>query len=139
MEIGGMDWNERVAMVEEVVEANCCNTYKVYDTEVDLKNAEADYRRCPTSTNRRHLEEAKAEHEAALKDEAKLERRLRIIGLPLVQERFGPPGTLTILEYTYNDGDSGSNTIVTLTDCRWLVDGEIVEDLRTMLQLMDIG
>lgn len=134
MEIGGMDWNDRVAMVEELLEESYCNNYRVYDSEVDLKDAEADYRKCPTSENRRFLEEAKAEHEAALKDEAKFERRIRIIGLPLVQERFGPPGTLTIL-----DGDPNDDTIVTLTDYRWLVNGEIVESVREMLGMMDIG
>lgn len=139
MEIGGMDWNERVAMVEELIEETSCNLYRIIDSEADLKDAEADYRKCPTSENRRFLEEAKAEHEAALEAEAKFERRIRIIGLPLVQERFGPPGNLTILEYTDSDGGTDSSTIVTLTDCRWLVNGEIVEDLREMLQAMDIG
>lgn len=134
MEIGGTDWNERVAMVEEVVEENYCNTYRVYDSGVDLKNAEADYRKCPTLENRRFLEEAKAEHEDALRDEAKFERRIRILGLPLVEERFGPPGTLTIL-----DGEPNDDTIVTLTDCRWLVNGEIVESVREMLGMMEIG
>ena len=138
MERNGNEWNERVAAVKEELEELACVEYRVTDSEAEVRAAEAECRKSPTLSNRRFLQAAQDEHGWALEAELDVLSRIQRLGLPLVRKGWGPPGTLTVVERTWDGVDVDCHTFVTLTEGRWLVDGKIEECVRTLLSWMDI-
>lgn len=129
-----MSVKEIMERVDEIREENLTTEHWVDDTLAALEKARAEHEKSPTVWTRRNLRDAKVDHEEALRAEADYERRIQLVAGRLVDERWGPPGTLTVFD---------GNTVVTLKGKGrrrggWLVNGEIQDSVRYMLELMGI-